>query len=43
MVEEKIAREGSEKELKGLSLDWMQNCSEFEAMEMDFSDCQESA
>ena len=23
LVEEKIAREGSEKELKGLSLDWM--------------------
>ena len=30
-------------ELKGLSLDWMQSCSELEAMEMDFSDCQESA
>ena len=41
--EEKIARERSEKELKGVSLDWMQGCSELEAMEMDFSDCQESA
>ncbi|KAL3611185.1 hypothetical protein D5086_002205 [Populus alba] len=43
LVEEKIARERSENELKGLSLDWMQSCSEHEAMEMDFSDCQESA
>lgn len=43
LVEEKIAKEGSEKELKGMSLDWMQSCSELQAMEMDFSDCQESA
>ena len=30
--EEKIAREISEKELKGMSLDWMQSCYELEAM-----------
>jgi hypothetical protein len=41
--EEKIAREESEKELGGMSLDWMQSCSELEAMEMDFNDCQRSA
>ena len=41
--EEKIAREISEKELKGASLDWMQSCSELEAMEIDFNDCQGSA
>jgi len=41
--EEKIARERSEKELKGMSLDWMQSCSELEAMEIDFNDCQGSA
>jgi hypothetical protein len=41
--EEKIARERSEKELRGMSLDWMQSCSELEAMEIDFNDCQGSA
>jgi chromosome segregation ATPase len=41
--EEKIARERSEKELRGMSLDWMQSCSELEAMEVDFNDCQGSA
>jgi hypothetical protein len=41
--EEKIARERSEKELGGMSLDWMQSCSKLEAMEIDFNDCQESA
>jgi hypothetical protein len=41
--EEKIARERSEKELRGMSLDWMQSCSELEAMEIDFKDCQGSA
>jgi len=41
--EEKIARERSEKELKGMSLDWMQSCSELEAMDIDFNDCQGSA
>jgi len=40
---EKIVREESEKELGGMSLDWMQNCSELEAMEIDFNDCQRSA
>ena len=40
---EKIVREESEKELGGMSLDWMQNCSELEAMEIDFNDCQGSA
>jgi predicted RNase H-like nuclease (RuvC/YqgF family) len=40
--EEKIARERSEKELKGMSLDWMQSCSELEAMEIDFNDFQGS-
>jgi len=40
--EEKIARERSE-ELRGMSLDWMQSCSELEAMEIDFNDCQGSA
>jgi chromosome segregation ATPase len=38
--EEKIAREESEKELKGLSLDWMQSCSKLEALNIDFNDCQ---
>jgi hypothetical protein len=37
--EEKIAREESEKELGGMSLDWMQSCSELEALEIDFNDC----
>jgi len=37
--EEKIAREESEKELGGMSLDWIQSCSELEAMEIDFNDC----
>jgi hypothetical protein len=41
--EEKIAREINEKELKGMSLDWMQSCSELEAVEIDFNDCQGSA
>jgi hypothetical protein len=41
--EEKIAREESEKELRGMSLDWMQSCSELEAMEIDFNDYQGSA
>jgi hypothetical protein len=41
--EEKIAREISEKELRGMSLDWMQSCSELEAVEIDFNDCQGSA
>jgi chromosome segregation ATPase len=41
--EEKITRERSEKELRGMSLDWMQSCSELEAMEIDFNDCQGSA
>ena len=40
--EEKIAREESEKELKGLSLDWMQSCSELEILKIDFNDCQGS-
>jgi chromosome segregation ATPase len=40
--EEKIAREESEKELKGLSLDWMQSCSELEVLKIDFNDCQGS-
>ncbi|XP_061981445.1 uncharacterized protein LOC133701522 [Populus nigra] len=40
--EEKIARERSEKELRGMSLDWMQSCSELEVMEIDFNDCQGS-
>jgi hypothetical protein len=26
-----------------MSLDWMQSCSELEAMEIDFNDCQGSA
>ena len=34
---EKIARKESEKELGGMSLDSMQNCSELEAMEIDFN------
>jgi len=37
--EKKIARERSEKELRGMGLDWMQSCSELEAMEIDFNDC----
>jgi hypothetical protein len=41
--EEKIVREESKKELGGMSLDWMQSCSELEAMEIDFNDCQRSA
>jgi chromosome segregation ATPase len=41
--EEKIARERSEKELRGMSLDWMQSRSELEAIEIDFNDCQGSA
>jgi predicted nucleic acid-binding Zn-ribbon protein len=41
--EEKIARERSEKELRGMSLDWIQSCSELEAVEIDFNDCQGSA
>ena len=41
--EEKIAREISEKELRGMSLDWMQSCSELEVVEIDFNDCQGSA
>jgi hypothetical protein len=41
--EEKIAREISEKELRGMSLDWIQSCSELEAVEIDFNDCQGSA
>jgi len=41
--EEKIARERSEKELRGLSLDWMQSCSELEVVDIDFNDCQGSA
>jgi len=32
--EEKITRERSEKELRGMSLDWMQSCFELEAMEI---------
>ena len=40
--EEKITREESEKELKGLSLDWMQSCSEPEALKIDFNYCQGS-
>ena len=41
--EEKIARERSEKELGGMSLDWMQSWSKLEAMEIDFNDYQGSA
>jgi predicted RNase H-like nuclease (RuvC/YqgF family) len=41
--EEKIVREESEKELGGMSLDWMQSCSKLEAMEIEFNDCQRSA
>jgi chromosome segregation protein len=41
--EEKIARERSEKELRRMSLDWMQSRSELEAIEIDFNDCQGSA
>ena len=43
LCEEKIARKESEKELVGMSLDWMQSCSELEALEIDFNDCQGSA
>ena len=41
--EEKIAREENEKELEGTSLDWMQSCSELEALKIDFEECQGSA
>ena len=41
--EEKSARKESEKKLVRMSLDWMQSCSELEAMEVDFNDCQGSA
>ena len=41
--EEKIARKESEKELGGMSLDWMQSCSELEAMKIDFNNYQGSA
>jgi chromosome segregation ATPase len=41
--EENIAREENEKELEGTSLDWMQSCSELEALKIDFEECQESA
>ena len=37
--EEKIVRKESEKELRGMSLDWMQSCSELEVMEIDFNNC----
>jgi hypothetical protein len=37
--EEKIVRKESEKELKGMSLDWMQSCSELEALKIDFNNC----
>jgi hypothetical protein len=37
--EEKIVRERSEKELRGMRLYRMQSCSELEAMEIDFNDC----
>jgi len=30
-------------ELRGMSLDWMQSCSELEVMAIDFNDCQGSA
>ena len=40
---EKIAREESEKELGGMSLDWLQNCFELEALKIDFNDYQGSA
>jgi chromosome segregation ATPase len=40
---EKIAKEESEKELGGMSLDWMQSCSELEALKIDLNDCQRSA
>ena len=40
---EKIAREESEKELGGMSLDWMQSCTKLEALKIDFNDCQGSA
>ena len=39
---EKIAREESEKELGGMSLDWMQSCTKLEALKIDFNDCQGS-
>jgi hypothetical protein len=41
--EEKIAKERGEKELRGMSLDWMQSYSEPKAMKIDFNDCQVSA
>jgi len=41
--EEKIARERSEKELRGMRFYWMQSCFELEAMEINFNDCQGSA
>jgi len=41
--EEKIAKEENEKELGGMSLDWMQSCSELEALKIDLNDCQRSA
>jgi hypothetical protein len=37
--DEKIVREESEKELGGMSLDWIQSCYELEAMEIDFNNC----
>ena len=40
--EEKIARKESEKELGGMSLDWMQSCFELEAIGIDFNDSQGS-
>jgi predicted nucleic acid-binding Zn-ribbon protein len=40
--EEKIAREENEKELGGTSMDWMQSCSELEALKIDFEECQGS-
>jgi len=40
--EEKIAMERNE-ELRGMSLDWMQSCSELEAIKIDFNDFQGSA
>jgi chromosome segregation ATPase len=45
--EEKIAREENEKEnekeLEGTSLDWIQSCSELQALKIDFEECQGSA
>jgi len=40
---EKIVGEENEKERWGTSLDWMQSCSELEALKIDFEECQGSA